>query len=130
MLRRTYMVRLYDDKQDLRFVQRQVGHANSKTTAMYIRKGIDHEQTVEMINATDSSALKTPVDIDIQSTDTLLKLQKEIDQVGSNYPKDSQQTVTCEACGKSISAEIGTTIDSGQVLCPDCLNEFRESCRH
>jgi len=130
MLRRTYMVRLYDDKQDLRFVQRQVGHANRKTTAMYIRKGIDHEQTVETINTTDSSTVKTTTDIDTQSIDTLLKLQKEIDQVGSNYPRDSQQTVTCEACGKSMSSEIGTTIDSGQILCPDCLNEFRESCKH
>ena len=126
MLRRTYMVRLYDDKQDLRFVQRHVGHANRKTTAMCVRKGIDHEQTFETINITDSSALKTPRDIDIQTVDTLFELQKEIDQEGSNYPKDSQQTVTCEACDKSISAEVGTTIDSGQTLCPDCLNELRK----
>ena len=130
MLRRTYMVRLYDVKQDLRFVQRQVGHANSKTTAIYVRKDIGHEQTTNTINTKGSSVEKSQTDIGIKAIDTLLKLRRENDHEGSDYPKDSQRTVTCGACGKLISAEIGTTIDSGQVLCADCLNEFRESCKH
>ena len=130
MLRRTYMVRLYVDKQDLRFVQRQVGHANRKTTAMYVRKGIDHEQKVETMDTADFSAVKSAEDFDVQAIATWFKLQKAIDHGGSNYPKGSQQTVTCEACGKSISVEAGTMIDSGQVLCPYCLIELRKSRRH
>jgi len=126
MLRRTYMVRLYDDKQDLRFVQRQVGHANRKTTAIYVRKDIGHEQTINTINTNDSSLEKSQTDIGIQAIDTLLKSQKETDHEGSDYPKDTQQKVTCEACGKLILAEVGTTIDSGQILCADCLNELRK----
>lgn len=130
MLRRTYMVRLYDDKQDLRFVQRQIGHANRKTTAMYVRRGIDHEQMIDTMNTTDSSAVKSSTDIDIQAIDTLLKLEKEIGHEESNYPKDSQQTVTCEACGASILAENGKIIDSGQILCHNCLHELKEKSRH
>jgi len=130
MLRRTYLVRLYNDKQDLRFVQKQVGHASRKTTAMYVRTSIDHEQKVETMDTADSSAVKSAEDFDVQAIATWFKLQKAIDHGGPNYPKDSQRTVTCEACGKSISVEAGTMIDSGQVLCPDCLNELRKSRRH
>jgi integrase/recombinase XerD len=130
ILRRTYLVRLYNDKQDLRFVQKQVGHASRKTTAMYVRTSIDHEQKVETMDTGDSSAAKSAEDFDIQAMDTLFKLQKAIEHEGSKYPQGSQQTVTCEACGKSISVEAGTMIDSGQVLCPDCLNELRKSRRH
>ena len=130
MLRRTYMVRLYDDKQDLRFVQKQVGHANRKTTAIYIRKSIDHEQKIETINTADSSDVKSAAGFDVQAIDTLFKLQKEIDYEGSNYPKDSQQAVTCEACDKKISDKVGKMIDSGQVLCPDCLHELKERSNH
>jgi len=130
MLRHTYLVKLYNYKQDLRFVQKQVGHASRKTTAMYVRTSIDHEQKVKTMDTADASAVKSAEDFDIQAIDTLFKLQKAIEHGGSKYPKGSQQTVTCEACGTSILVETGTMIDSGQVLCPDCLNEFRESCRH
>ena len=130
MLRRTYIVRLYDDKQDLRFVQRQVGHANRKTTAIYVRKDIGFEPEINSINTKGSSVEKSQTDIGIQAIDKLLKLQKETYHERSDYLKDSQQIVTCGACGKLISTEVGTTIDSGQVLCADCLNEFRESCKH
>lgn len=33
----------------------------------------------------------------------------------------------CEACGKSLSPDIGKKIDSGQLLCPACMKEL---CRH
>jgi site-specific recombinase XerC len=39
-----------------------------------------------------------------------------------------QHIEICEACGRSISRENGTKIDSGQILCDDCLNELRKSC--
>ena len=130
MLRRTYLVRLYNDKQDLRFVQKQVGHASRKTTAMYVRTSIDHEQKEETMDTVDSSAVKSAENFGAQAIARWFKLQRAIDHGGSNYPKGSQQTVSCEVCGKSISGEAGTTIDSGQVLCPDCLNELRKSRRH
>ena len=130
MLRRTYLIRLYNNKQDLRFVQKQIGHASRKTTAMYVRTSIEHEQKVETMDTADSSAVKSAEDFDVQAMARCFKLQKAIDHRGSNYPKGSQQTVTCEACGKSISVEAGIMIDSGQVLCPDCLNELHKSGRH
>ena len=42
MLRRTFMVKLYDAQHDLRLVQHQAGHANLKTTAMYAKTGNDY----------------------------------------------------------------------------------------
>jgi membrane protein involved in colicin uptake len=38
-------------------------------------------------------------------------------------------TASCDCCGKGdVQAEELVRIDSGQVLCPDCLKELRGSC--
>lgn len=44
MLRRTYMVRLYNAEHYLRLVQEQAGHANWKTTAIYVKNKHEHKQ--------------------------------------------------------------------------------------
>ncbi|RKY05939.1 MAG: hypothetical protein DRP56_08330 [Planctomycetota bacterium] len=41
MFRHTYLSRLYNVKQDLRFVQDQAGHLDPKTTAIYTRTNVD-----------------------------------------------------------------------------------------
>jgi site-specific recombinase XerD len=92
MLRLTFIVNLYNAERDLRFVQKQAGHANRKTTAMYIRADFNKEQKEETV----SHGLLQHIEM-------------------------------CEACGKSISRENGTKIDSGQILCDDCLYELRNS---
>lgn len=130
MLRHTYLIRLYQYKQDLRFVQKQIGHANRKTTAMYVRISNDNEQRVKKMDNTDASAITSIEDFDIQAMNTLFKLHKTIAHERTNYPKSSQQIVTCEACGASILVEYSTMIDSGQILCPDCLHELRKSSRY
>ncbi|NQV32618.1 MAG: site-specific integrase [Phycisphaeraceae bacterium] len=38
ILRKTYMARLFMQKQDLKFVQQQAGHAHSKTTALCVKR--------------------------------------------------------------------------------------------
>jgi len=72
MLRRTFLVRLYEKEQDLRLVQEQAGHASLKTTAFQVR------------------------------------------------PRRR-----CEACNKRVASGNGRVIDSGQLLCRDCLRELR-----
>ena len=111
MLRRTHMVRLYNAERDLRFVQKQVGHASRKTTAIYVRTSTDRGQEVKTVDTTDSSAGKSANDPNGQIIATDRTSQVEI----------------CEVCGKSIPAEVGTRIDSGQMLCADCLNGLRGS---
>jgi len=125
MLRHTYVVRLYNAERDLRFVQKQAGHASRKTTALYVGTSGSREQKVETMDTVDSSARKSPDDSKGQTT--------IIDPAGlrphgaSNSPQDSQQIEICEVCRKSIPAETGMRIDSGQVLCADCLDGLRRS---
>ena len=38
---------------------------------------------------------------------------------------NKQATEECEVCGKLVAVILATKIDSGQLLCPDCLNELR-----
>ncbi|MHC4752887.1 MAG: tyrosine-type recombinase/integrase [Planctomycetota bacterium] len=102
ILRRTYLVRLYEAEQDLRFVQEQAGHASRKTTARYARTGSDSKRQVKTTDDGDSSA-GTSMDDSLKGT---------------------KQISTCEGCGRTIFEEAGTKIDSGQILCSDCLKYF------
>jgi len=105
MLRRTYLIRLYEAVQDLRLVQEHAGHASLKTTARYARIAGDgelHGETSEQLaflaaNATDDN------------------------------PKESKRAPKCEACGRQISVQAVTRIESGQILCSDCLSHLRNS---
>ncbi|MFC1764544.1 tyrosine-type recombinase/integrase [Planctomycetota bacterium] len=71
-LRRTFIVNLFEQEQDLRLVQQHVGHANIKTTAQYLR-------------------ISSP----------------------------------CQACGTATSVQERIRIDSGQILCKQCLADLR-----
>jgi hypothetical protein len=125
MLRCTYLVRLFDDKKDLRFVQEQAGHANRKTTTLYAKMTIDSEQQVEAISNADSSAVKSDGDSDDSRVSGKYSLSEKISHRETGYIDGSRKILTCEACGKSIPAGAGTRIDSGQILCNDCLKELR-----
>jgi len=125
MLRCTYLVRLCDSKKDLRFVQEQAGHANRKTTALYAKMISDRERQVEAISNTDSSTVKANSDSNRRSIPTECASQKTTNHRESGYLVGSRQIITCEACGKSISTGAGTKIDSGQILCHNCLEELR-----
>jgi site-specific recombinase XerD len=125
MLRCTYLVRLYDDKTDLRFVQEQAGHASRKTTALYAQMTSDRERQFKAISDNVSSAVRTPGDSSGRSIHAECALQKTSNHRESYHVGGSRQIINCEACDKSISAEAGTKIDSGQILCADCLKELR-----
>jgi integrase len=103
MLRRTYLIRLYSAERDLRFVQDQAGHASPKTTARYAKSNGNGGQEP----AATPPAYSLPLDLN------------------GNSPEGSEQISICEACGESISEGPGTIIDSGQILCADCLKYFR-----
>ncbi len=126
MLRCTYLVRLYNNKNDLRFVQEQAGHANRKTTTLYAKMTIGGEPQVEATSDTDSSALKSDGSSNGQISPKCA-LHKTINHRDTDYIGGSQHILTCEACGKSISAGTGTKIDSGQIICEDCLKELRST---
>lgn len=127
ILRRTYLIRLYDAEKDLRFVQRQAGHASRKTTTIYVRMSSESEQKAKTMKTADSTAGKSAEDFNRQAITTESTLQEVVSVGISNSLRGLQQLEICEACGKSISAENGTRIDSGQVLCPKCLKELRGS---
>jgi len=126
LLRRTYLVRLYNTVRDLRFVQKQAGHASRKTTAMYAEASSDLGEMFIAIDLKDSSAMKSEDDSNGQVKTTKYIFQEAHNLRGMDSLGDSQQIETCEACGKPISAGTGTNIDSGQILCADCLNELRK----
>ncbi len=105
MLRRTFMVNLYNAQRDLRFVQEQAGHASYRTTAMYARSNSDCKQEFEAANQADCRA--------INLTDDFLKACK-------------QKTI-CEGCDKPLLNETGSRIDSGQIICNECLRYFRNT---
>jgi hypothetical protein len=103
MLRRTYLVRLYQAEGDLRLVQQQAGHASPKTTALYVRPRPDRQPPPQSKETVDLSAAE-PKD------DSL---------------KAAEPAVTCEACGRPVLEAAATKIDSGQILCHDCLDYLR-----
>lgn len=124
MLRCTFLVRLFDNKNDLRFVQEQAGHANRKTTALYakmtndlLRAQATSENSSLTVKATDAlNAKPKPAECDSKKT---------INRKETYRLDGSGQIVICEACSNPILAEAGTKIDSGQILCSGCLRELR-----
>jgi integrase len=101
-LRHTYMVRLYEAEQDLRYVQEQTGYASRRTVARYVTIAGDQKKTVGRGS--------------IESTG-----EGPIERKG----RDSELTQTCEGCGAKIATGGGDRIESGQLLCPQCLKYFR-----
>jgi len=77
VLRHTFVVRLYESRQDLRLVQEQAGHTRLKSTARRVR------------------------------------------------PR--RPALRCDACNRTMAPSTGEKIDSGQLLCPSCLGDLRNS---
>jgi len=102
MLRRTFMVELYNTEHDLRYVQQQAGHASPKTTAIYVKTTLGHKRNISAKNAAAITYVSTI----------------------SNIPRTKKKTVTCHACDKPIANDKGTKIGSGQTLCCECINYF------
>lgn len=118
MLRHTYLVRLYDVTQDLRLVQLQAGHAHSASTTRYAkhnRQKSRGELSAGDVTARTSRQSVSPPQAEAKASNTPASTSSESDNVN----------ITCEACGRSVSTEVVGKIDSGQLLCPDCLKELR-----
>jgi hypothetical protein len=45
--------------------------------------------------------------------------------IASTFSGSDDVTVACEACNALIPAKLAMKIDSGQLLCSDCLKELR-----
>lgn len=103
MLRRTYLVNLYNAKRDLRFVQEQAGYANLKTAAIYAGATSSHRQEIEEIDDADLGVAKPKNDLH----------------------ESSKRFLKCEGCGDSFPQEKCMKIGSGQIICNDCLGYFR-----
>lgn len=126
VLRATYLVRLYNSKQDLWFVQQQAGHASPRTTAIYATAGSDiHSQELSPDKTDSETAEKS----NLSSRQTVTQ-KGSLQRAAKHREKDSvertQQAEECGACGKTISGKSGTKIDSGQVLCKSCIEELRK----
>lgn len=125
VLRATYLVRLYNSKQDLWFVQQQAGHASPRTTAIYATAGSDSHSLIMSPDRADSETGEKANHSSRQAVtqkDAPEKAEKHRETVSV---KRTQQTKECEACGRTISGRSGTKIDSGQVLCKNCIEELR-----
>lgn len=125
VLRSTYLIRLYNSERDLRFVQQQAGHSSPRTTAMYaIAAGERNLPVVSLEKAASVTAEHTYYSNG--------RVMEEM-YIGEGAAKHKEtvsldgfkQIKKCEGCAKAISAENGTRIDSGQILCSDCLKELR-----
>ena len=132
VLRATYVVRLYSSQQDLRFVQRQAGHASYRTTALYAVAGNRRD---EPDKAPDAAAHETAThETMTESGGSVRKVtvreqaeRRPVENRESVRFRSAEERENCEACGKCIGAAGGTKIDSGQILCPDCLTELRRT---
>ena|GEM_PF-2017608 len=128
MLRATYTVSLYDQVRDLRFVQKKLGHAGPRTTAMYVTTGADPSPSARPAPLTTSCHETNDAPHDLTSTPrTTQKTDDPGRTPSSAYPCPSQ---ACQACGASLPTGAGTTIDSGQILCDRCLSEIRAKRHH
>ncbi len=126
VLRCTYLVRLFFNNKDLRFVQEQSGHSSPKITAFYAKMASDLLQDEATSDNVSSSVKATGVSHD-RPIPVEFSSQKTINKKESCYLDESQKIVTCEACNNPILAGNGTKIDSGQILCGDCLKELRRT---
>lgn len=102
-LRRTYIHQLYETEQDLRYVQQQAGYASRRSVARHVRANIDRDGTTGRYAGTQEG---TPLG-----------------------PKadDSTPALTCEACGAIVTRDRGRRIESGQLLCNECLKYFHKA---
>jgi integrase len=126
MLRQSYMVRLYKREHDLRLVQTQAGHARPATTAIYVKA---NNKGLKQNDKALKDARFSGVDYMGASANKSATAQSSLPEAtglgAHDSLKGSRQIETCEACCRSIPAADGTRIDSGQILCADCLKEFR-----
>ena len=127
MLRRTFLVRLYDVEHDLRFVQNQAGHASPKTTAIYAKTDNEGKRELGKTDGAGFSSVNSADGRDNQLKTLRYPDQKsEISGQEGDFEK-SKFIIKCESCGALIPPATGTKIDSGQSLCDNCLEELRES---
>jgi integrase/recombinase XerD len=127
ILRSTYVVRLYDREQDLRFVQRQAGHASPRTTAIYAIAARDRSSRIVPPDGSDSE-----VALDACHSRKQPATEKGLPEQAASHRETAlarglPDSGKCEACGKQIRTEDGTRIDSGQILCPGCLKELHSA---
>jgi len=125
VLRATCLVRLYNSRKDLWFVQQQAGHASPRTTAIYATAGSDsHSQVISPDRAYSKTTEKTR-----RSSRQAVTQKRAVERAAKHREtvsvKHIQQAEKCEACGKPIGDRGGTKIDSGQVLCAGCIEELR-----
>ncbi|MFC1795260.1 tyrosine-type recombinase/integrase, partial [Planctomycetota bacterium] len=97
-LRHTFMVRLFETEQDLRYVQEQTGYNNLRTVAMHV-----DGQKKATVRVGAGSIKKTKI---------------------RHKRKDSEPMKICEACETKIAMSSGKRIESGQFLCNECLRYF------
>lgn len=126
VLRATYLVRLYDSKQDLWFVQQQAGHASPRTTAIYATAGSDSHSLAMSPDLIDSETAKNAHLLSKHTVTQRHATKKTAKQRELVSVKNTQQAENCEACGNTISDRNGIKIDSGQVLCKSCIDELRK----
>lgn len=85
------------DVQEIRLVQGQVGHASPRTTAIHAINYLGRKQKTE--------GIKTR------------RVTQDLSQAKNNSAR-------CDACNNVLYGQ-GRKIDSGQILCSDCLKYFR-----
>lgn len=118
ILRHTYLVRLFNTTQDLRLVQIQAGHIHSTSTARYA-KSSKHKMHVPFSTGDDKDEIGN-------QTASLTFEQKRVSREKASAPLASDcSDIECEACGKLTAAKAAIKIDSGQLLCSDCIKELR-----
>jgi len=125
ILRSTYLVRLYDSEQDLRFVQQQAGHASPRTTAMYAIAASERDLPVVSPDQADSVTAEQAYCPNRQVITVTHLKESAADRKKDVFMEGLEQTEKCESCAKPIGAGSGTRIDSGQILCSGCLKELR-----
>ncbi|UCG48750.1 MAG: tyrosine-type recombinase/integrase [Phycisphaerales bacterium] len=122
MLRATYAVRLYDQVKDLRLVQRRLGHAGHRTTAIYVTPGGEPPRRAEP----DSPKLSRRQSKNSPKAAHHASTTKKTDGPAKPPSTACPPTfTTCEACGASVRVGAATRIDSGQILCIRCISEIR-----
>jgi len=125
ILRNTYLIRLYDSEQDLQFVQQQAGHSSPRTTAMYAIAAGGPELSVMSPDQADSRTAEQTQYTNSQVMTEKHQVEKRAKHKDKIPVEDLLKIEKCEVCAKTISAGSGIRIDSGQILCSDCLKELR-----
>ncbi len=101
ILQHTYMVRLYEKEQDLRYVQEQTGYLSRRTLAKYLMKGRGKTATLKRGTA------------EVTSRESDEQNGRHIDPMRTN-----------ETCGAECVKSNGRSIESSQFLCRTCLEYF------